>query len=459
MSMRKFTAVGVLALAGSLAACDDYLSGPGVSDDPNRPSAATMEQLYHGVQVNQFVWHTGNIPRVASLWMQQMSGTGRQHQNRDMYEVDDGDFDGSFSAVYAGGGLVDIREIQTRAEASGDRTYAGIAKVWEGFLVGMASSFWGDIPYSEAVGENATPPLDEQAAVYAQVQTVLDEAIADLQAGGTGPGELDLVYGGDAAKWAQAANTLKARFYMHWVEAQNNASTAALAQTACGGDCVAKAREAALKGISSPSNDMRTSHSGNPGEQNLWYQFMNINRVGDIAAGKNLVDLLKSRNDPRLAVYFSPTSSGEFIGAPPGTSITASNLGPDRGAPTFRQPMVTYAETQLILAETSYRQGDMGAALGYLNAARAAGGLPALTGVTGGALLEEIAIEKYIALFQNPEAWNDHKRLCAPALTPASGSQLPARLYYGQSEANVNPNIPAVGELTDRNDNDPNACS
>ncbi|HEX5726348.1 MAG TPA: SusD/RagB family nutrient-binding outer membrane lipoprotein [Longimicrobiaceae bacterium] len=462
MKQRILTAAGVLALGGWLAACDDFLSGPGLDTDPNRPSQATIAQLYQGVQVNSFVWFTGDLARVASMWNQLMAGTGRQQQTRDLYEVTEVDFDFDFSRIYTGGGLIDLREIQRLAGESGDRTYAGIAKVWEAYKIGMAASLWGDIPYSEAVGENPKPVLDDQAAVYAAVQTLLNNAIADLQAAaGAGPGVLDQVYGGDRTKWIQAANTLKARFYMHWVEAQlAGGASATRAATACGGNCLTAARTAALSGISSAANDMRTFHTTTAGEQNLWFQFMNIARQGDIAAGERLVELLKDRSDPRLEEYFAPVGSGQYIGAPPGTELTASQLNPaGRGAADFRQPLVTYAENQLILAEANYRLGAEGTALTHLNNARTSEGLAALGALTGPALLTEIALEKYIALFQNIEAWNDHKRLCEPALTPAAGAAvLPGRLFYGEDERNTNPNIPSPGSITDRNDNDPNPC-
>jgi starch-binding outer membrane protein, SusD/RagB family len=458
MHRSRFGLAGVLALAVGLGACDDFLSGPELTTDPNRPSETSIAQLYHGMQVTQFVWHTGDIARVSSMWMQQMAGIGRQQQTRDQYLVTEGDFSFDFSRIYTGGGLVDIRDVQRRAAAQNDRVWEGIGKVWEAHLIGMAASLWGNIPYSQAVGDNPKPGLDSQESIYAAVQSLLDGAIADLQSGqGAGPGGLDLVYGGDAGKWLQAARTLKARFYMHWVEAQAAGNTAA--QTACGGNCVQLARDAAAGGIASVANDFRTYHTSNAGEQNLWWQFMNVARAGDIAAGRNLVELLESRNDPRLTAYFAPVpGTGEFVGAPPGTEIEASQLSATRGAANFQQPLITYAETQLILAEAEYRLGNPGTALNHLNNARAAADLGQLTGLGGADLLREIALEKYIAMFQNIEAWNDHKRLCTPALTPAAGSALPGRLFYGQAERNANPNIPPPGSITARNTNDPAAC-
>ena len=112
----------------------------------------------------------------------------------------------------------------------------------------FAADVWGDIPYREAVGDNPTPQFDAQMQVYADLLALLDKAIADIGGGGTGPGADDLVYGGSAAKWTEAAHTLKARIYLHQVEKLGNAQyTSALAE--------------ASKGISSPANDWKTAHS------------------------------------------------------------------------------------------------------------------------------------------------------------------------------------------------------
>lgn len=463
----KLASVGVLALAGTLAGCDDYLEGEGLTTDPNQPSSASIDQVFTSVQVRQFSWHNGDLARTASMWIQQMAGTDRQYIDRDGYTLTEDDFSTAFSTLYTGGGLVDIRRMQDLAKERNDRVYLGIAKVLEGYLIGMAASIWGDIPYSEAVGTVSTPKLDDQAAVYAAVQKVLDEAIQDLRSGqGAGPGAQDLVYRGDAAKWAQAANTLKARFYMHWVEAQNFAgqhngqNTGQLANTACGGNCVQNALAAAQQGIASSANNFKSFHTSVRYEENLWYQFTVVERPGYISAGRNLVELLRTRNDPRLTQYFTPTASGQVLGASPASSVVASMLSAARRAPAFNQPMITYEENQLLLAEANARLGNAAAARTALNAALAVNSLPAVSATLAGAdLLREIATEKYIALFQNLEAWNDYKRTCTPALRPASGSEVPGRYLYGSGERNANTkNIPAPAQQPRRNDNDPQAC-
>ncbi|MBA2572660.1 MAG: SusD/RagB family nutrient-binding outer membrane lipoprotein [Gemmatimonadetes bacterium] len=469
----KLSAVGVLAIASTLAGCDDYLTGPGVSDDPNQPVSATTNNLFHGIQLSQFVQHTGDLARQTGMWMQQFAGIGNQTTGRDQYTITEQDLASWYNNIYTGGGLIDMREVIRRSEAAGDRTYAGITRVWEGYLMGESASLWGDLPYSEAVDTVRSPRLDDQAQVYKQAIATLNQGIADLQSGtGAGPGNVDLVYGGDRPKWIQAANTLKARFYLHWIEAQNytgpahNGMSAAqiqqLAQVVCEGNCAQKARDAAQNGISAAANNFRSFHSATAGSENLWYSFMFVRRAEQISAGKALVDLMKARNDPRLTQYFkaiNPTDpSSPIVGSPPSGS-PSSLLSTTRGDPAFRQPMITYAENQLILAEANYRLGAEGAALTHLNNARTAEGLTATGGFSGAALLREIMLEKYITLFQNVEIWNDYKRTCIPELKPAgTKTAIIGRLLYSDTERATNPNIPAPAAQPTRNDNDPAPC-
>src|SRR6185312_9229492 len=165
------------------------------------------------------------------------------------------------------------------------------------------------------------------------------------------------------------------------------------------------------------------------------------NRSGYISAGSYLVNLLKSTSDPRLTAYFSTNSSGQFAGAPAGgASGDYSSLSDARLDPAFRQPIVTYAENQLIMAEAALRLGQNGLALTAYNAERMSQGVPTKGSVT----LNDILTEKYIADFQEIETWNDYKRTCQPTVPLSPGGVIPGRLLYPLStERNANPNIPA----------------
>lgn len=449
-NLRALTAVGLLAAAG---ACSNFLSGDKLDSDPNRATSAEAAQLFVGTQSSAYYILTGHATRVLAMWVQHMAGTDRQYIGYDQYSVTEGLF-GEFTSVYTGGGLVDHRTIQEAAATSGNKTLSGIDKVWEGLIVSFAADNYGDVPYSEAVSsEHPTPKLDPQLTVYASLQTMLDGAIADLQANQGIVGSLDLSFGGNNAAWIKVAHSLKARLYMHTAEVTPGAYALALAQ--------------AQQGISSPAGDLKTYHSTSSGEENIWWQFIARDRDSYIRPGKFLVDLMVARNDPRLPDYFAKNGTGTYGGAAPGQGLDPqvhSNISPVRLRADFHQPVVTWAETQGIIGEAAYKTGNIALAQSALDAMRADAGLgPIGSSLSGTALLKAILEEKYIALFQNPEAMQDYKRTCYPNLTPASTASsagIPARFTYPVSERTANPNIPEVGKQPKRNANDPaNATS
>jgi Starch-binding associating with outer membrane/Susd and RagB outer membrane lipoprotein len=506
----KLLMLGAL-LAFGAAACGDFLSGPGLTSDPNAPSAASRDQRLAAVQANLTVQLTGDLARSTCMWMQQCAGVDRQYATRELYTTSTTDFDPFFIAAYTGGGLIDIRAIEAEAASAGDSVYVGVGKVLEALDVGETADLWGDIPYSDAVGSNATPRYDTQQAVYTALLGVLTQAVAELAGPGAGPGQIDLWYLGDKAAWTELAHTLKARTYLH------------LASRVAGS--YANALTEARLGISTSAHDLQTFASAATTENNLWYQFSVIQRDTYLRYGAELVDsIMKKRNDPRLPLYFAPLpvphpawaashkyrsrtkifdSNGNMeqvtglsvdsisgaaapawnttlYGTTPDNHVTWTNVGPlpyagaqpgdpydpsvesnlsaTRLGAGFRQPTVTFAETQLIIAEAAYQTGDQAGALASLNAERTAAGLPALgAGVTGVALLDSIMIEKYVATFQNIETWSDLRRTCIPALVPANlsnaGGHVIGRLLYTQTEASTNPNALA-DPVSGRNWND-----
>jgi hypothetical protein len=450
--MRKHFATAVIGLSTGLGitGCGDFLTGPKLSDNPNRPVAATNANLLVASQANLTSVLEGHLGRTICIWMQQCAGTRFQYNSLGQYIVGDDDYFIAWSQIFGPGGLVDLRRLQRQALATGDSAYAGVAKVLEAWFVGTAADVWGDIPYSQAVDSTfPTPVLDPQVQVYAALQTTLDEAIASMNAsnpGGSPPGIEDLVYGGDLAKWTALANTLKARYYLHTAELLGTPAYAA-------------ALSAAGNGIADPSGDYLAYHSSASTESNLYFSF-NTQWTDYLSAGKALLDLLQSTADPRLSEYFAPNENGVFVGAAPGEDVQVkpSPLSPTHLDPSFRQPFATWAENQLIIAEAANQTGDDGTARTSLDAVRADAGLgPIGGGVSGAALLQAIMTEKYIRLFQSPEAWSDYRRTCLPALVPAPGSTfIPGRVVYPLSERNVNTSIPDGGPL--RNPNDPNPC-
>src|ERR1043166_3833054 len=399
--MRRNTnvALACLGLLLGTAGCDSFLTGNKLSNNPNLPTEASVRQLFIGVQAGQFAFQEGTVAMMMCEWVQACSAAnGRFVQQAAQYKFDEGSNiganGGDWISVYDGGGLI------------------GIAKVWEAFTMGTASSMWGNIPYTEAVSGNTAPVLDDRFAILASLQTLLDAAITDLQSGtGAGPGDADLVFGGDPAAWVRVAWTLKARYYMQTAE-----SLSATGSTAA----YTNAITAALNGINSTAGDFKSFHTLNTNERNMWAQFQLSSGFGtDLEAGKAMVDYMKARNDPRLADYYCQNAGGGYGGDDFNVVVPADSISqflcaplPARFAEDARIPYVTYAENELILAEAYAQTGDEPSARTHLNNAYAVvPGLASTAGTaTGAALMDSIMSEKWVSMFQNIESISDYRR-------------------------------------------------
>ena len=462
---KKLTLAGLAAATLAVSGCSDFLTGEGIDENPNQPTTVSTKQLFVAAQAQAFVRQEGQIARTAAMFIQQLSGTNNQQKDYgSSYLNTETAYSGMFSGFYTGGGLVDWRRVQAEARTASDQQFEGIAKVWEALQMGTAASVWGDIPYREAVGDTAAPALDPQQQVYADIQALLTEAITLLGGTGPGPGNTDLVFGTVPAdlpkqmpRWIRVANTLKARFHMHTAERIGAPAYQAALAAAQNGINEAPTTVAMAVNQQAPGN-LLTFHGTTEQEGNLWGQF--IVARSDLAAGQALATILNRRTgDPRKAGYFtlindSIIAANRFGAASASPSIVALERRPYN----FRQPIVTWEENQLIMAEAKLALGDP-TAINHVNAVRATVGLPALAGPATLAMIME---EKYIALFQNIEVWNDYKRTCFPALLPAGApvaKEIPGRLPYGQSERQNNPNIPAPTAAPLRNWNDPNPCT
>jgi hypothetical protein len=430
--MQRTRTIAAIGLAIIVAACgDNFLTGGELSTDPNRPTQATSGQLFVGIQANIWALLGSDMPRITNMWVQQFIGTNQQYTDIYNYGVSEQTTNGFHQSLYTGGGLVDIRRLEEQTLASHDTLFHGIAQVAEALLIGTGADLFGDLTYTHALEDESNPPLDPQLSIYDSVQTLLSRAIIEIGKTGPtniGPAASDLAYGGDPASWIRLAHTLKARFLMHTAEVRPSVYPQVIAE--------------ASQGIMTKAQNFNAVFSGNANEQNFWYQFDIVQRPGYLTPNAQFVQLLKSRNDPRLAEYFNADQS---------------DLNDALIAPNATQPLVTANENLLLWAEAAQRMGDNATALAKLNQARQLAGLPAESGsLSGRPLLAEILTEEYIAFFQSIEAWNLYKRTCTPNITPVvSGMIVPARLPYDVAERNTNTTIPPLSQQPARNANDP----
>jgi starch-binding outer membrane protein, SusD/RagB family len=460
---RQIKIVGVALSLAAITGCDSFLTGPGLTQDPNFPTEVTTEQLLVATQARLFLQMEGQAARTAAIWTQQIAGINNQQRDygsRYDYSRNELDTNAAFNGFYTSGGLVDLRRLRDMAIADGDTRIQAIAMFMEAYMIGTATSLWGDLPYREAVDASIpAPAIDPQEQIYADVQDLLTQVITLFGAAPTTPLGPDLVYAGNTARWIAAAHTLKARYYLHVaprVGAQ--AYQDALTHANLGINEAPATVSAAIHGQG--PGDFRSVHGTTLNtDANIWANF--LTERADLAANRRMIDILTQRNDPRLGEYHAQVAGGGYRGADQfgvgGHPQPWSLPNPVTRVPlNFRQPLITWAETQLIKAEANFRLAGLPAALGNVNAVRQAIGMAALPGPI---TLEEIMVEKWIAQFQNIDVYSDWRRTCFPRLVPGGpnsptpAARVPGRYVYGSTERQQNPNFASLAPAQQPADN------
>ena len=70
----KVALVSLGLLAGAVG-CTDFLTGDKLSQNPNLPTSASIQQLFVGVQAGQFAFQEGTVAMMMCEWVQSCNGT------------------------------------------------------------------------------------------------------------------------------------------------------------------------------------------------------------------------------------------------------------------------------------------------------------------------------------------------------------------------------------------------
>jgi hypothetical protein len=429
--MRQIKILSILAVVILMITASSCKNGflEGVNDNPNSPSEVTPRVLLPGAQGNLAYAFGGDAARYAGLMTQYFTGASRQFFGFNNYVFTEEDFNNLWNNMYAATmkNYYTIMEAET-ANPGAYTIYAGISKILMAYSLGLATDLWGDVPYSEAFlgNENLTPSYMAQQDVYNQIQTLLDEAIADMN---DDPGDdfdvpdaNDFIYEGDVASWIGLAYALKAKFFIHLTKVEGTAAAQSALQAINDGGAIADAAY--------PYN------SSGPGP---WYQY--IEQRDDIVYDGSCLQLMSSRDDPRYGVYVDV--NGDYWGE----GYLGSFFSAD-GSPTY---LMTEFERKFIEAEAKLWTGDAaGAQTAFTEAIQAsmdfygvdgAAYIAAYGTLNAGTELEQIITEKWIANYLNPESWTDMRRTGFPVLeSNVPGTPIPDRFIYPTNERLYNPN-------------------
>lgn len=380
--------------------------------------------------------------------------------------------------------LVDVLN-QTKADANRTNLY-NMTRIWKAYVFMVLTDTYGDVPYTEAglgyLSGNVTPKYDTQESIYNDIIKELTEASAALDA--AKPTEAgDIVYGGNVTRWKRLGNSLLLRAGMRLTKVNPTLAQSTVQKAVAGGVMQSNADNAVLRNNANYTNPVGAT--------------LNSTEAANYYLTSYFVDYLKSTADPRLA-----SIAVRYVGAKSGPEQTAARanrdpavqigmpLGYDNGtiparatadklasfydytqldrsrlgsqfAPTF---FVTYAQTQLLLAEAAQRNWTTGNAADFYNAGVTAhmqqlGDYDATSLVPAATItaylqanpyvaakgLEQINTQYWVASFLNgPEVFANFRRSGYPALkpNPYPGKEIKGdfirRLSYPDSEISVN---------------------
>ncbi len=432
--MKNFKYLFLLFGLLAFTACEDYF-GENSNVDPDNPTVVTPNVILPQVQARLVYTYGGDFTRYVGLNTQTIDGISRQFAVLGQYGIQGSDVDTPWANMYSGT-MQSNRRLATIAQDGGFNHYEGISVALESYAILVVTDMWGDVPYSDAFKFDEvgvySPQFDSQESIYTAIFANLDRARALLASddGGNAPGGDDLIYGGDASKWIQFCNVLEARARLHLSKVNgSSAYSGALA---------------ALAGGFGSSSDNAGFPFGTPATENApWFQY--IEQRDDCETGATYVGILESLNDPRTATYGQPQTNDHPIY----TKDQTVNL-------------LSFTEQEFIKAEAMLMTGDSdGAYAAYLSGIQSSmveALVPdeydvyvAQSNVGVGAAnltLEDVMTQKYIALNTDPEVFADWRRTNLPALTPVTGTQIPRRLPYAQTEQFSNSNTPDAASVS-----------
>lgn len=441
----------VAAIVAVTSGCDDGLTE--INVNPNAPDQATAEQLFaNGTEAAiSRVFGSGVHMNLTALWAQHYAEF--RYTEQDVYQVTDGNFSGHWSSFYVGP-QQDFREVIEKGQEEERPNVEAMGTIMQQWTFHVMTDLWGDIGYSDALqgrdpDASSAPKFDAQEDVYDGILVELSSAAGMLDPNELGMGVSDLIYGGEVGQWKKFANSLRLRVAMRLSEVDRSRAESEFVGALGGGVFTSNDDNAALVYV----NDEVNVHP--------LYAYERSREDHTISA--TIVDTLTSLDDPRLPIYATLSGNGDYVGMPNGVMEdppmdTLSRIGTHFTEPDASAVVMSYAEVLFLQAEAAEHEwiGDDPGTL-YTQAITAAMqdlGIeqneidayllqPEVVYAGGDAGLEQIALQKWIALFGNgPEAWAEWRRTGIPDLAAGpdarNDGRIPVRFPYPESEEHRN---------------------
>lgn len=492
-SFNKRTGLLVIAAALLFAGCTKKFED--LNTDDNRVTSSTYVPVYNLSRAqleftgnSDFSFETWRVNIIyCGMMMQQLANTS--WYAGDKYMQNDGWASSYFDVSYRD----QMRYVVDLLQITKDKPlYANlyqIGRIMKVMIFHRITDLYGETPYTEAglgyYGRVFTPKYDKQQDIYMNMLKELDEAAQALDPAKDKPGNGDLIFRGannSIQLWKKLAYSMMLRLGMRLTKIDINTAKTWVEKAYTGGVMTSNADNAYILHEANGRVGVNRNSNILSGE---W----NATGNGEVFLSKTFVDFLKNNNDPRLTFMAKVKSSGssvpaDQIGVPNGydqnggardISTAAGYPGSINNYSTIRNDvllkltgatfLVSYAQTELLLAEAAKRGWSVGgtAAAHYNNGVTAAmkqlsqyDAVAAISDAQAAAYLvahpyvdangfEMINTQYWAACFLDwYETLSNWRRSGFPTLTPvnypgnATGGQIPRRMLYPSSESSAN---------------------
>jgi hypothetical protein len=496
----------------SLAGCSKKFDS--INTDPTQASAAEFDPnlLLPTAEIDYMSAIQGYSGPILfqSMWVQTFANAEypTYYSNGDKYVAsgniltyDASTWDNAYSAASRAHEIINLTK-----DEDGMINLRGIALIVQLLNLEVITDVYGDCPYSQALQAKSgvsLPVYDKQQDIYPSMLNTLDSVITTLDPSKVKPTN-DILYNGDITQWQKFGYSLMLRMAMRLTKV-DPATAQKYAEKAAAGGTFSSIDDNAYITFDNPDGYTNGNSSA----------LITAEDYTQVRWGKTLIDILKATNDPRLPViaevplpgktnaansnlagdptpanqqgmpngYDQNGGATDISHAPgyPGATGTGDDENPigtysrpttslyiDLNTPGF---ILTYAETELLLAEAAVNGWNVGAsasehyANGLSGALQTYGTLNSTTPISAATAdayasshpldvssttssLQQINTQIWITtgtLFNFEEAWINWRRSGYPVLTPVNytgnftNGTIPRRQIYPTSEATNNP--------------------
>lgn len=214
-SLKYMMAAGCLLTLG-LSSCSDFLD---VNVDPDKPNNTTAEVANRVPWIQRMFMYSAGITnyRTSMIAGVLYSTSGTHGPAAVTWNFAPGTTTSSYQTWFVET-AANLNDLYNKAKAENAHHYMAVADIYHALGFMQMLDLYGEIPYTEALGNSPVPAYDDGKTIFNGCVAKLDEAIKLLSeaqpATATPLSKGDLMNGGDAQKWLKMAYGLKARFLL-----------------------------------------------------------------------------------------------------------------------------------------------------------------------------------------------------------------------------------------------------